>query len=524
MMFIRKIHMSSNLFLFLLISIIFPNLILGVEEIHETHRGGIIATKTSESAIIPVQTCPVSLILLPKGKSRSIPQIQHHFNREAQSDRLERIKRQRAVRNTFQHSWNGYKTYAWLRDELTPTSGGYKSSLGGWAVTLIDSLDTLLIMDLDKEFEAALEAVHYIDFSTPKLATVHIFETTIRHLGGLISAYDLTEDNLHHAQNQTRLPGLWPLSFDAHSLRFSDDYFTVGGMADSTYEYLVKEYLLLGAQSDQYREMYISAIEGIKKHLLFHGMTKGKEDILFAGNIQFDSEGQEVFEYQTEHLKCFLGGMVALGSRAFGRSDDLPIAHKLVNGCIWAYDLMPTGIMPETLYISGCRNSDRCEWKEEKWFRDIFGWPDGAQLPTNLREATRLIIQHHKLQPPILEVANPKYRLRPEAIESIFIMYRITGDKSLQDTAWKIFQSIEQYTKVEYGHAALNDTRDIRTARLDAMESFWLAETLKYFYLIFSDPKLISLDDYVLVGQPVSGIDDDSSIFGDGVSRYRQSI
>lgn len=220
-------------------------------------------------------------------------------------------------------------------------------------------------------------------------------------------------DNLHRTQNQTRLPGLWPLSFDARALRFSDNYFTVGGMADSTYEYLVKEYLLLGAQSDQHHEMYISAMEGIKKHLFFHGMNKDKEDIIFAGNIHFDSEsGQEIFEYQTEHLKCFLGGMVALGSRAFGRSDDLPIARKLVNGCIWAYDLMPTGIMPETLYISGCRNSDLCEWEEEKWFRDIFGWPEGEQMPTNVREATRLIVQHHRLQPPILEVANPKYYLR----------------------------------------------------------------------------------------------------------------
>lgn len=87
---------------------------------------------------------------------------------------------------------------------------------------------------------------------------------------------------------------------------------------------------------------------------------------------------------------------------------------------------------------------------------------------------------------------------RPEAIESIFIMYRITGKKSLQDAAWRMFRNIEQYTKVKHGHASLKDTRDIRTARLDGMESFWLAETLKYFYLIFSDPKLISLDDYVL--------------------------
>lgn len=90
------------------------------------------------------------------------------------------------------------------------------------------------------------------------------------------------------------------------------------------------------------------------------------------------------------------------------------------------------------------------------------------------------------------------FSYRPEAIESIFVMYRITGERSLQDASWRIFQNIERYTKVKNGHAALQDTRDIHTARLDVMESFWLAETLKYLYLIFSDPKLISLDEYVL--------------------------
>lgn len=192
-MFIRESHMSSKLFLLVLISINFPSLILSLEKAHGNHRGGIISTRTNERTIGPIQTCPVFLVPLPKGKSISIPQIQHQFDRETQSDRCERAKRQRAVRNAFQHSWNGYKTHAWLRDELTPISGGYKSSLGGWAATLIDSLDTLLIMGLDEEFKAALEAVHYVDFSTPKIATVNVFETTIRHLGGLISAYDLTE-------------------------------------------------------------------------------------------------------------------------------------------------------------------------------------------------------------------------------------------------------------------------------------------------------------------------------------------
>ncbi|KAJ5992582.1 hypothetical protein N7451_008306 [Penicillium sp. IBT 35674x] len=348
-------------------------------------------------------------------------------------------------------------------------------------------------MAMDKPSEPTLLA---------EIGSLSLEFTRLSQITGDPTYFDAVQritDSLHNTQNQTRLPGLWPLLLDAHSFNSWDSYFTVGGMADSTYEYLVKQYLLLGGQSYQYRDMYISAMEGIKKHLLFRGMNEDRRDILFAGNIRFDPGSDEgVFVFQMEHLKCFLGGMVGLGSRVFGRSEDLSTAQGLVNGCIWAYDLMPTGIMPETLYISGCRNTDRCEWDKEKWFHGILGWPEGKQMPMHLREATRLVIEDHGLQPPVLEIADAKYRLRPEAIESIFVMYRITGDKSLQEAAWRIFQNIERYSKVKHGYAALNDTRNIRTAKLDVMESFWLAETLKYFYLIFSDPNLISLDEYVL--------------------------
>jgi mannosyl-oligosaccharide alpha-1,2-mannosidase len=87
---------------------------------------------------------------------------------------------------------------------------------------------------------------------------------------------------------------------------------------------------------------------------------------------------------------------------------------------------------------------------------------------------------------------------RPEAIESVFIMYRITGDKTLQDAAWRMFRSIEKLSRTDIAHAGIVDVRTINTAKFDKMESFWLAETLKYFYLIFSEPSLVSLDEYVL--------------------------
>jgi mannosyl-oligosaccharide alpha-1,2-mannosidase len=80
----------------------------------------------------------------------------------------------------------------------------------------------------------------------------------------------------------------------------------------------------------------------------------------------------------------------------------------------------------------------------------------------------------------------------------MFILYRITGDKRLQDRAWNMFNNIIAKTKTDIGHAVLEDCTVPNPVKKDRMESFWMAETLKYFYLIFADPDLISLDDYVL--------------------------
>lgn len=89
----------------------------------------------------------------------------------------------------------------------------------------------------------------------------------------------------------------------------------------------------------------------------------------------------------------------------------------------------------------------------------------------------------------------------PEAIESIFILYRITGDTALQDAAWRMFTAITNATETEFAYSAIADVtspKGARTEKLDSCESFWMGETLKYFYLIFSEPSLVSLDDYVL--------------------------
>ena len=77
-------------------------------------------------------------------------------------------------------------------------------------------------------------------------------------------------------------------------------------------------------------------------------------------------------------------------------------------------------------------------------------------------------------------------------------MYRITGDPSWQEKGWKMFESIIAWTRTPIGNTAIDDVAGEKPTQLDNMESFWIAETLKYFYLLFSDPDVISLDEWVL--------------------------
>jgi mannosyl-oligosaccharide alpha-1,2-mannosidase len=146
---------------------------------------------------IPPRYPVSSFIQLPTGKPSPIPRIQHKFGIETEHGKAQRLQRQAAVKKAFLHSWNGYKEYAWMQDEVTPVTGGFKNTFGHRGATLVDTLDTLIIMDLKEEFEKAVHAVKKIDFSTAAVLHMNVFETTIRYLGGLLSAYDLAEAKPH---------------------------------------------------------------------------------------------------------------------------------------------------------------------------------------------------------------------------------------------------------------------------------------------------------------------------------------
>ncbi|AEO65097.1 087370f7-07de-420c-a5bf-ba3c0a36ffff [Thermothielavioides terrestris] len=505
------------------------------------------------------QRYPVSSIRpLPTGRPKQFPPVQHAFRGYVHDATTKR--RQEAVRAAFVRSWDSYKTYAWLQDELAPVSGGGKTTFGGWAATLVDSLDTLWIMGLEDEFYVAAAAAAQLDWANTTETAVNVFETTIRHLGGLLGAYELSgvpallkkatelgdmlymafdtpnripgfwlnfqnakqglqtagtndpsaspcslsleftrlslltgdakfydavariSDFLERTQSQSKLPGMWPKLINFHDETVDDDNgFTLGALADSLYEYLPKMAALLGGRVPSYEKMYRAAMRVAKEHLLFRPMVAEHDEegrnILFAGDAYVHPDHIDHVP-EGQHLSCFTGGMFALGGKLFNVPDHVAIGERLARGCAWAYDAFPTGLMPEIFNIVPCSSIDGpCPWDEERWQKE------GDQ----------------KLKKGFKNARDPRYILRPEAIESVFLLYRMTGKEDLRDLAWRMFEAVMGATKTALANSAIADvTVEGETTKTDSMESFFLAETLKYFYLIFSPPDLINLDEFVL--------------------------
>jgi mannosyl-oligosaccharide alpha-1,2-mannosidase len=144
----------------------------------------------------------------------------------------------------------------------------------------------------------------------------------------------------------------------------------MGGSQDSTYEYFPKQYLLLGGLETKYRTMHEKTADAVKEHLLFRPMAKGDPDILFSAKA-YSRDGTRdkmSYEWESTHLTCFLGGMFGLGGKIFDRPEDVDVGKKLADGCVWAYESMPAGVMPESATLLPCKDPNDCHFDQTAWY------------------------------------------------------------------------------------------------------------------------------------------------------------
>ena len=237
--------------------------------------------------------------------------------------------------------------------------------------------------------------------------------------------------------------GLYPIFVKnmQKDVRFSGSKVTFGSMGDSYYEYMLKMWLQGGKKENVYREMYDKAVDGLHLHLLEKTKRSGLTYIA-------EMEGGHMI-HQMGHLACFMAGSLALGAYtdpagldSVRAQRDLQTGKALAYTCYQMYAMTNTGLSPETVTFG---KDMQVKGKEEY------------------------------------------YILRPEVIESMFILNQLTGDPIYREWGWEMFQAIERYCKTKFAYGTKKNVNRKNEKPEDKMESFFLAETLKYHFLL-QDP------------------------------------
>eukprot|EP00811_Abedinium_folium_P032408 NODE_5456_length_1768_cov_7.566728.p1 GENE.NODE_5456_length_1768_cov_7.566728~~NODE_5456_length_1768_cov_7.566728.p1 ORF type:complete len:539 (+),score=143.77 NODE_5456_length_1768_cov_7.566728:46-1662(+) len=453
------------------------------------------------------------------------------------------------VRKALLHAWRGYRKYAWGGDELSPISLKANNRFGGMGVTILDTLPTLHLMGLESELAQATEFVeHDLDFSRID-SFVDVFEVTIRSLGGLLSAHSLTGkpiflqrarelgDGLLLAFNTTSgLPAtsvnpargtmefasrhsslfelaragstqvefqyLSEVTGDPKYARAADgsfaaiqeagfsgfvatnlsppmqtptialqSKFSLGGTADSYYEYLLKQWMqrpwvvrfkkLWLAMMDDLGLLMLSGARdgnGPRKYRLLQRLSCGSKPIMHCGGATL---------LEQDHLACFTAGMIVLGLRVLPPKDLArnrrnatfwALAKGIAETCVELWTSTATGLAPETLGVE----------------------------PT---PPYRLSPRHGFFA---------RSLLRPETVESLFYLHRATGDERYREQGRVIFNALMLHGKTQHGFATVGNVHEVPPSHEDQMQSFVLAETLQYLFLLFSPANVLDLDEFVL--------------------------
>jgi ER degradation enhancer, mannosidase alpha-like 2 len=404
------------------------------------------------------------------------------------------------VREEFLHAWNGYKQYAWGHDELKPLSKSwydwYASPL---FLTAVDSLDTMILMGLDEEAAKTREFI-VKNLSFDHDIFVKNFEITIRLLGGLLSSHQLTGDkrllNLAEDLGNRLLP-----AFDSPTgMPFVKVNLKTGATQNpetnpAEVGTLLLEFGTLSKLTGKplYYDKAKHALVEIYKRRSPIGLvglgidvTTGKwtdETSFIGGGID------SYYEYLLKSWLLFGDKECEKMWKSSVEAVNKYVADETPGGLWYGEVNMNTGarigtefgaldaFFPGTLTLAG--EIDRAKRLEESCYRM---WTTFGLEPQETDYSK-------------MKVAADGYPLQPEIIESAYYLYRFTGDPRYLEMGRTFFDSLLKYCRNDIAYAAVSNVET--KAKDDIMQSYFLAETLKYLYLLFAPGEALDLTKFV---------------------------
>ncbi|XP_071967964.1 ER degradation-enhancing alpha-mannosidase-like protein 2 [Engystomops pustulosus] len=412
------------------------------------------------------------------------------------------------VKSMFYHAYNNYLDNAFPYDELRPLTCDGQDTWGSFSLTLIDALDTLLIIGNTTEFQRVVNVLQdTVDFDIDVNASV--FETNIRVVGGLLSAHLLSK------RAGLELEPGWPCS--GPLLRMAENaarkllpaFDTQTGMPFGTVN------LLRGVNPT---ETPVTCTAGIGTYIIeFATLSR------LTGDPEFEMVARRalkgLWESRSEiglvgnHIDVMTSKWVAQDA-GIGAGVDSYFEY-LVKGAILLQDeeMMSTFLEYNKAIQNYTKYDDWYVWVQMykgtvsmPVFQSLEAfWPGLQSLIGDIGNAMRTFLNYYTVWkqfgglPEFYNIPQgftvdkrEGYPLRPELIESAMYLYKATKDPTLLELGRDAIESIERISKVDCGFATIKDVRD---HKLDnRMESFFLAETIKYLYLLFDPDNFIHND------------------------------
>lgn len=303
--------------------------------------------------------------------------------------------------------------------------------------------------------------------STAEATTLQLEFKYLAKLTGEKNFWDKVEKVMQVVDDNGAQDGLVPIYIYATTGEFRGSNIRLGSRGDSYYEYLIKQYLQTNKQEPIYEELWAEALEGVRKHLVTY-----TENAQFTIIAERPSGLDSPMSPKMDHLVCFMPGTIALGAtgglpEAEARKlptwtkkndEDMQLARELMQTCWGMYKYMATGLAAEITYFNIGKQPLPASAPHQA--------PEDFDLDPNSPWRKDFQVQPndvHNLQ-------------RPETVESLFYMWRITGDVRYREWGWEMFKSFMRYTAVEDGggFTSLSNANVIPPKVKDNMESFWL--------------------------------------------------
>ncbi|ALC38340.1 Edem2 [Drosophila busckii] len=439
----------------------------------------------------------------------------------------ERAELREESREMFYHAYQAYMQNAYPADELmplsckgrfrgvTPSRGDMDDILGNFSMTLVDTLDTLVLLGDFAEFEHAVKLViRDVQFDSDII--VSVFETNIRMVGGLLSAHILAEYLQKQADVMHWYKGEMLEMARELGYRLLPAFNTTTGIPHARVN------LRLGMKDPQLKKSRETCTACAGTILLeFAALSRLTGDPIFESRAHAAMDALWKLRHRGSDL---MGTVLNVHSGDWVRRDSGVGAGI---DSYYEYLFKSYVLLGDDKYLARFNRHYNAVMKyvsegpvlldvlmhrphaKSRNFMDslLAFWPGLQVLSGDLKPAVQThemlyqVMQMHTLIPEAwtvdFQIHWGQHHLRPEFIESTYFLYRATGDHHYLQVGKRALKALQKYAKVSCGYAAVSD---IRTGKHDdRMDSFVLSETFKYLYLLFSEPAdlIINVDEFV---------------------------